>query len=95
MEELYLQFARKASAFNSWMEGAEEDLTDPVHCNSLEEIKVQTHSLFHTLTLHILILLFFMLSHSYSSYSHTAIIPYVGSARDSLTIPELLSSGSF
>ena len=40
VEELYLQFARKASAFNSWMEGAEEDLTDPVRCTSQEEIKV-------------------------------------------------------
>ena len=44
MEELYLQFARKASAFNSWMEGAEEDLTDPVRCNSLEEIRVNFHT---------------------------------------------------
>ena len=55
MEELYLQFARKASAFNSWMEGAEEDLTDPVRCNSLEEIKVQSQKLI----LHTLILPFF------------------------------------
>ena len=39
MEELYLQFARKASGFNGWMEGVEEDLTDPVRCTSLEEIK--------------------------------------------------------
>ena len=40
MEELFLQFAKKASAFNSWLEDAEEDLTDSVRCNSLEEIKV-------------------------------------------------------
>lgn len=39
MEELYLQFAKKASTFNSWMENAEEDLTDPVRCTSLDEIK--------------------------------------------------------
>ena len=39
IEELYLTFAKKASAFNSWFENAEEDLTDPVRCNSLEEIK--------------------------------------------------------
>ena len=45
VEELYLQFAHKASSFNSWMEGLEEDLTDPVHCNSLEEIKVYSLSL--------------------------------------------------
>lgn len=36
---MYLTFAKKASAFNSWFENAEEDLTDPVRCNSLEEIK--------------------------------------------------------
>ena len=33
IEELYLTFAKKASAFNSWFENAEEDLTDPVRCN--------------------------------------------------------------
>ncbi|OQV13288.1 Spectrin alpha chain [Hypsibius exemplaris] len=39
IEELYLLFAKKASAFNSWFENAEEDLTDPVRCNSVEEIE--------------------------------------------------------
>ncbi|XP_037798638.1 spectrin alpha chain-like isoform X2 [Penaeus monodon] len=39
IEELYLFFAKKASAFNSWFENAEEDLTDPVRCNSIEEIR--------------------------------------------------------
>merc|ERR1712073_8366 len=39
IEELYLMFAKKASAFNSWFENAEEDMTDPVRCNSVEEIK--------------------------------------------------------
>ncbi|XP_058795855.1 spectrin alpha chain [Phymastichus coffea] len=39
VEELYLSFAKKASAFNSWFENAEEDLTDPVRCNSIEEIR--------------------------------------------------------
>lgn len=34
-----MTFAKKASAFNSWFENAEEDLTDPVRCNSLEEIR--------------------------------------------------------
>lgn len=29
----------QASTFNSWFENAEEDLTDPVRCNSLEEIR--------------------------------------------------------
>ena len=41
VEELFLQFAKKASSFNSWLEDAEEDLTDPVRCNSLEEIRVR------------------------------------------------------
>ena len=40
VEDLYLTFAKKASAFNSWFENAEEDLTDPVRCNSVEEIMV-------------------------------------------------------
>jgi len=39
IEELYLRFAKKASSFNSWFENAEEDLTDPVRCNSIEEIR--------------------------------------------------------
>ena len=42
IEDLYLTFAKRASAFNSWFENAEEDLTDPVRCNSIEEIKVGT-----------------------------------------------------
>ncbi|KAL3244520.1 hypothetical protein MRX96_002279 [Rhipicephalus microplus] len=39
IEDLFLTFAKKASAFNSWFENAEEDLTDPVRCNSVEEIR--------------------------------------------------------
>ncbi|KAF7492961.1 Spectrin alpha chain [Sarcoptes scabiei] len=39
IEDKFLSFAKKASAFNSWFENAEEDLTDPVRCNSLEEIE--------------------------------------------------------
>jgi len=39
IEELFLQFAKKASAFNSWFENAEEDLTDFIRCNSIEEIR--------------------------------------------------------
>ena len=42
VEDLFLLFAKKASAFNSWFENAEEDLTDPVRCNSVEEIRVRT-----------------------------------------------------
>ena len=40
VEDLYLTFAKRASGFNSWFENAEEDLTDPVRCNSVEEILV-------------------------------------------------------
>ncbi|TGZ69187.1 hypothetical protein CRM22_003879 [Opisthorchis felineus] len=39
VEELYLAFAKRASTFNSWFENAEEDLTDPVRCNSLDEVR--------------------------------------------------------
>uniref|UniRef100_A0A0K8TCJ0 Spectrin alpha chain n=1 Tax=Lygus hesperus TaxID=30085 RepID=A0A0K8TCJ0_LYGHE len=48
IEDLYLTFAKKASAFNSWFENAEEDLTDPVRCNSIEEIRAlrEAHSQF-------------------------------------------------
>eukprot|EP00043_Microstomoeca_roanoka_P018637 m.201569 g.201569 ORF g.201569 m.201569 type:complete len:2469 (+) comp16866_c1_seq3:1085-8491(+) len=39
IDALFLEFAKKASQLNSWFENAEEDLTDPVRVNSLEEIK--------------------------------------------------------
>lgn len=48
IEDLYLTFAKRASAFNSWYENAEEDLTDPVRCNSLEEIRVSTATISYT-----------------------------------------------
>ncbi|KAM5202520.1 spectrin alpha chain, erythrocytic 1 isoform 2-T6 [Hipposideros larvatus] len=38
-EELFMEFAHKASAFNHWCENAEEDLSEPVHCASLNEIR--------------------------------------------------------
>ncbi|XP_077616159.1 spectrin alpha chain, erythrocytic 1 [Crocuta crocuta] len=38
-EELFMEFAHKASAFNHWCENAEEDLSEPVHCVSLNEIR--------------------------------------------------------
>jgi len=48
VEDLYLTFAKKSSAFSSWFENAEEDLTDPVRCNSIEEIRIlrQAHQQF-------------------------------------------------
>ncbi|XP_027467817.2 spectrin alpha chain, erythrocytic 1 isoform X1 [Zalophus californianus] len=40
-EELFMEFAHKASAFNHWCENTEEDLSEPVHCVSLNEIRQQ------------------------------------------------------
>lgn len=34
-----MKFAEKASAFNNWCENAEENLSEPVHCVSLNEIR--------------------------------------------------------
>lgn len=34
-----MEFAHKASAFNNWCENAEEDLSEPVHCVSLDAIQ--------------------------------------------------------
>ncbi|KAI0981312.1 hypothetical protein GJ496_007485 [Pomphorhynchus laevis] len=44
IDELFLNFAKKASAFNSWFENAEEDLSDPVSCRSYEEIQALLHA---------------------------------------------------
>nr|XP_025842109.1 spectrin alpha chain, erythrocytic 1 isoform X2 [Vulpes vulpes] len=38
-EELFMEFAHKASVFNHWCENAEEDLSEPVHCVSLNEVR--------------------------------------------------------
>ena len=40
IDDLCLLFAKKASAFNSWFENVEEDLTDPVRCHSIAEVQV-------------------------------------------------------
>ena len=40
INDLYLSFAKKASAFNSWFENVEEDMSDPVRCHSVVEIQV-------------------------------------------------------
>ena len=34
-----MEFAHKASAFYNWCEKAEEDLSEPVHCVSLDAIR--------------------------------------------------------
>ena len=44
IDDLYLTFSRRASAFNSWFENAQEDLTDLIICNSIDEIKVRPQS---------------------------------------------------
>lgn len=67
IEELFLMFAKRASAFNSWFENAEEDLTDPVRCNSIEEIRAlkEAHAQFQVssvLQLYTYILEFIMLN---------------------------------
>lgn len=38
IDDLLLEFAKKAYELNSWFENAEEDLSDPVWCNSIEQI---------------------------------------------------------
>ncbi|VTJ82135.1 Hypothetical predicted protein [Marmota monax] len=38
-EELFMEFAHKASAFNNWCENVEEDMSQPVHCVSLQEVR--------------------------------------------------------
>ncbi|KAM9686923.1 spectrin alpha chain, erythrocytic 1 isoform 1-T2 [Trichechus inunguis] len=38
-ENLFMDFAHKASLFNNWCENAEEDLSEPVHCDNLSDIR--------------------------------------------------------
>ena len=40
VDKLFSSFAKKASAFYNWFESTEEDLIEPVTCNSIEEIKL-------------------------------------------------------
>ena len=48
IDDLLLEFAKRAYELNSWFENAEEDLTDPVKCFSLEQIKdmFKSHDVF-------------------------------------------------
>merc|ERR1712113_1255584 len=45
IEQLYLEFAKRAAPFNNWMEGAKEDLEDMFIVHSVDEIKglIQAH----------------------------------------------------
>ena len=45
MEELFLQFAKKASTFSTSLSNIEEDLADPVRCNTLDEIQVNNKTI--------------------------------------------------
>lgn len=38
IDDLLLMFAKRAYELNSWFENAEEDLSDPVRCFSLDQI---------------------------------------------------------
>ena len=48
IEQLYLEFAKRAAPFNNWMEGAKEDLEDMFIVHSVDEIKglIQAHEQF-------------------------------------------------
>lgn len=45
IDQLHLEFAKRAAPFNNWMEGAMEDLQDMFIVHSIEEIQVN-HCLF-------------------------------------------------
>lgn len=40
IDQLYLEYAKRAAPFNNWMEGATEDLQDMFIVHKIEEIKV-------------------------------------------------------
>lgn len=41
IDQLHLEFAKRAAPFNNWMEGAMEDLQDMFIVHSIEEIQVK------------------------------------------------------
>ena len=42
IDELYLEYAKRAAPFNNWMEGAMEDLQDMFIVHNIEEIQVRS-----------------------------------------------------
>jgi len=42
IDQLYLEFAKRAAPFNNWMDGAMEDLQDMFIVHSIEEIQVRS-----------------------------------------------------
>lgn len=43
IDQLYLEFAKRAAPFNNWMEGAMEDLQDTFIVHTIEEIQVSSN----------------------------------------------------
>lgn len=41
IDQLYLEFAKRAAPFNNWLDGASEDLQDMFIVHSIEEIQVR------------------------------------------------------
>ncbi len=46
IDELYLEYAKRAAPFNNWMEGAMEDLQDMFIVHNIEEIQVPQNVLY-------------------------------------------------
>ena len=44
LDNLWLEFAKRASPFNNWMDGAKEDLLDTFKVNTLDEIQDLKHA---------------------------------------------------
>lgn len=49
IDQLYLEFAKRAAPFNNWMEGAMEDLQDTFIVHTIEEIQVRRRDKSNTL----------------------------------------------
>ena len=45
-QDLCIKFSRLASAFNSWYENVEENLTDPIRSRSVDEAKAEFENSF-------------------------------------------------
>lgn len=50
IDQLYLEFAKRAAPFNNWMEGAMEDLQDTFIVHTIEEIQVRRRDKSNTLS---------------------------------------------
>lgn len=52
IDELYLEYAKRAAPFNNWMEGAMEDLQDMFIVHNIEEIQVTQEGVKYCFVLH-------------------------------------------